>query len=137
MRRLTVVLGFLVVGCKIWGDSVPTQFGGWFHLQHGERTVNLRFGSPDVLELRDLGCDQSYSVTQTWTEDGDAMVANQSPGAPHFTPDPNTPEALLATPGMLGTAPETWLPGASCPVCPPGDAGPSACEAPQVLDGGV
>ena len=138
MRRLwpLLALGGLAA-CHLCGSTVPEQFGGWYHLDYAGRVENLRFGNPNVLELRDLGCDQSFTVYQEWVSDGDALVATQSPGAPRFIPDPDQPGALQATPGMFGTDPERWLPGASCPVCPPGDAGVLACETPQVADGGA
>lgn len=138
MRRLTPLLALgMLASCRLWGSSVPSGFDGWFHLEHAGRIENLRFTDPNVLELLDLGCDQSFTVYQEWVSDGDALVATQSPGAPRFISDPDLPGALQATPGMFGTDPERWLPGASCPVCPPGDAGVVACETPQVVDGGV
>lgn len=137
MRRLAVLLLLAVVaGCNFWGSSVPSDRGGWYHLEHNGRVVDLRFLNLGVLEIRDLGCDESFTIQQTWEASGDAMVATQSPGSPRFTPDSTQAGALTATPGMLGTAPEQWLPGAVCPVCPPRDAGVVTCEVPQALDGG-
>ena len=136
MRRLLPLLALgVLAACHLWGTSVPSGFEGWFHLDHAGRTANLAF--VDVLELHDLGCDQSFTVYQEWVSDGDALVATQADGAPRFTADPDQPGGLLAQPGMFGPDPEHWLPGASCLVCPPGDAGVVACETPQVLDGGI
>ena len=138
--RILAVLPALgaLAGCNLWGSSVPSDFGGWFHHQNGARTVNLRFGSGNALEIHDLGCDQSFTVFQAWATDGDALVATQSPGEPHFTADPNSNGALIASPGMFGSADEEWPAGASCPVCPaPADAGVVSCDAPEVLDGGA
>jgi len=138
MRRLLplLVVGVLA-GCHLFGSTVPDPFGGWYHLDYAGRVENLRFLDPNVLELRDLGCDQSFTVYQEWVSDGDALVATQSPGAPRFVPDPDVTDALQATPGMFGPDPERWLPGASCPVCPPGDAGVVACDTPQAVDAGI
>ena len=48
-----------------------------------------------------------------------------------------TEGGLLANPGMYGSAQEQWLPGATCLVCPAGDAGVAvACTDPAVRDGG-
>jgi hypothetical protein len=71
--------------------------------------------------------------------DGDALVLTQwSYPAPRFTQDPSTQGALLANPGIYGTAREQWLSGATCLVCPQGDAGVAvACSQPAVLDGGT
>ena len=136
--RVLAVLPALaaLAGCHLWDSSAPSDFGGWFHHQSAGRTVNLRFASGSVLEIHDLGCDQSFVVLQQWETDGDALVATQSPGAPHFTPDPGS-DGLTASPGMFGPETEQWPSGASCPVCPPGDAGVVSCDAPEVLDGGA
>jgi hypothetical protein len=137
--RILAVLPALgaLAGCNLWGSSVPSSFQGWFHYQNAGRTENLSFGSSNLLEIHDLGCDQSFTVFQEWTTDGNALVATQSPGEPHFTPDPTIAGALQASPGMFGPDTEEWLPGASCPVCLPGDAGVVSCDTPRVLDGGA
>ena len=138
MRRFSIPLVLAAVaGCNFWGSSVPSDRGGWYHLEQNGRVVDLRFLNPGVLDIRDLGCDQSFTIQQTWEASGDAMVATQSPGSPRFTTDPNQAGALTATPGMLGAASEQWLSGALCPVCPPRDAGVVACEVPEALDGGA
>lgn len=138
MRRLAVLLSLAAVaGCNFWGSSVPSERGGWYHLEHDGRVVDLRFLNLGVLDIRDLGCDQSFTVQQTWESAGSAMIAVQNPGSPRFEADPTQAGALTATPGMFGAAPEQWLPGAVCPVCPPRDAGVIACEEPQAVDGGT
>jgi hypothetical protein len=60
---------------------------------------------------------------------------------PRFTQDSTTQGALVANPGLYGAAAEHWLPGATCLVCPPGDAGVDAgvvvaCDSPA-RDGGT
>jgi len=137
-RRTLAVLGlWTLAGCNLWGSSVPSGFGGWFHHENAGRAFDLAFSDSGLLEIQDLGCDASNTTYQQWTTDGDALVAYQSPGSPEFIADPNVPGALQATPGMFGPDSEQWLPGAICPVCPPGDAGVVACEIPGVVDAGV
>ncbi len=140
MRR-RIVAAALAIGtlgaCNLWGNKVPSGFEGWFHFQNGDRAESLSFGSSGFMELHDLGCDLSSVSQLEWAADGDALVAVQTVGTPRFTTDPGTPGALQANPGMFGADPEQWLPGASCPVCPPRDAGLVACDAPRVIDGGT
>jgi len=89
--------------------------------------------------VRDLGCDGVVNGETPWTLYGEALVLAQwSTPAPRFVQDPSTSGALFASPGMYGTAPEQWLAGAACLVCPPGDAGVAiACDDPAVRDGGT
>jgi hypothetical protein len=133
---VSLALGTLAA-CNLWGSKVPSGFEGWFHLQNGQRAENLTFATSGLLQIHDLGCDQSVISDQEWASDGDALVAVQTAGAPHFTQDPSTPGALQVSPGMFGPGPEQWLPGALCLVCPPGDAGVVACTVPQVIDAGT
>lgn len=88
--------------------------------------------------MRDLGCDGVQTGETPWTADGDAIVLAQWSGSPRFTQDTSTQGALVANPGMYGAAAEQWLPGATCLVCPAGDAGVAvACSDPVVQDGGT
>jgi len=142
MRRWLVaaaVLG-LLAGCNLFGGttSPPDSFGGWFHVDRPGRATSLAFGSFNLADVRDLGCDGVQDGETPWTADGDAIVLTQWSGAPRFTQDTSTQGALVASPGMFGTAQEQWLPGATCLVCPAGDAGVAvACSAPAVQDGGT
>ena len=132
-----VALG-LLGGCNLFGEdsSPPTSFSGWFHVDRPGRATSLAFGDSFLAEVRDLGCDQVLNGQTQWAEDGDAIVLPQ-----WTTPVPRFVQAdagLLASPGMYGTAEEAWLPGATCLLCPAGDAGVAvACDAPAVLDGGT
>jgi hypothetical protein len=133
------VLG-LVGGCNFFGGttSPPTAFAGWFHVDRPGRATSLSFSDFNLAQIQDLGCDKVDNGQTDWAADGDALVLVQWPGAPRFTQDSSSPGALVANPGVFGTPPEQWLPGATCLVCPPGDAGVAvACSAPAVLDGGT
>ena len=81
------------------------------------------------------GATRSMGST-AWVADGtDTLVLTQWPGSPRFTKDPTDAGALVATPGMYSSAPEQWLPGATCLICPVGDAGVAvACAGPAVDD---
>ena len=132
------VLG-LLGGCNLFGGSTtpPDSFGGWFHVDRPGRATSLAFGSFNLAEVRDLGCEGVLNGETQWTADGDAIVLAQWSGSPRFTEDVSTPGALVANPGMYGAAAEQWLPGATCLVCPVGDAGVAvACSDPGVQDGG-
>ena len=89
--------------------------------------------------MRDLGCDGVLIGETPWTRTAtDTLVLAQWSGSPRFTQDPSMQGALVANPGMYSSAPEQWLPGATCLVCPVGDAGVAvACSDPVVLDGGT
>jgi hypothetical protein len=142
MRRWLVaaaVLG-LLGGCNIFGGNSgpPDTFGGWFHVDRPGRATSLAFGDFNLAEVRDLGCDGVLDGETPWTADGDAVVLAQWSGSPRFIADTTTQGALVASPGMYGSASERWLPGGTCLVCPAGDAGVAvACSDPAVLDGGV
>jgi hypothetical protein len=139
MRRLLLALTVLVLGaCNLFGPKLPDGFDGWHHLDHPGRTTSIAFGEPNILEIHDLGCDQSFVFEQEWVSGDDrTVVATQATGMPRFSPDPSVSGALLANPGMYSSSQEQWLPGASCLVCPAGDAGIAvACDAPVVRDGG-
>jgi hypothetical protein len=142
MRRLlTVLWGTCLLGaCNIWSSTdVPEGFGGWFHVDRSGRATSLTFATPDTTHIHDLACDRSLLGSTTWVADGtDTLVLTQWTGAPRFTKDPTVAGALVATPGMYSSAPEQWLPGATCLACPVGDAGVAvACDGPAVLDGGT
>jgi len=142
MRRWlagSVALGILG-GCNIFGTTVspPDGFAGFFHVDRPGRATSVGFGDDGLTVVKDLGCDQVLNSETAWTADGDALVLAQWSGSPRFTQDPSDAGSLVATPGMYGTAPEHWMPGATCLVCPPGDAGVAvACSTPAVLDGGT
>ena len=143
MRRwlATVVVLGVLGGCNFFGGttSAPTQFSGWFHVDRPGRATSVVFADSNLAEVRDLGCDQVLNGETPWTVDGDAIVLGQwTTPPPRFTQDSSTQGALVATPGMYGTAQEHWLAGATCLVCPPGDAGVAvACSVPAVVDGGT
>lgn len=142
MRRwpaaAAVTLGILG-GCNFFGGttSPPAAFSGWFHVDRPGRATSVAFVDFNVVEVRDLGCDQNLSGETQWAADGDAiLLTNWGSPSPRFTT--STDGGLVANPGMFGPAQEDWLPGATCLVCPPGDAGVAvACSAPVVLDGGT
>ena len=135
-----VALGVLG-GCNFFGGSTsaPDGFAGWFHLDRPGRATSVAFAGDGLADVSDLGCDPLSGRTLTpWTADGAAIVLAQWSGSPRFTQDPSTQGALLANPGMYGPAQEQWLPGGTCLVCPPGDAGVAvACSDPVVRDGGT
>ena len=141
MRRriaLAAALGSLAA-CNLFGsgNDAPTGLEGWFHVDRPGRATSLAFLSGNLAAIHDLGCDQVLNGETPWTLDGDAIVLAQWSGSPRFTTDPSTQGALLANPGMYGSAQEQWLPGATCLVCPAGDAGVAvACSDPAVRDGG-
>lgn len=138
--QLSTVVAVLVAlgGCNLFGPSRPSGFDGWYHLDRPGRATSLAFTDPSILELSDLGCDGPLSSYPEWVPDGpDTIVVTSWSGTPRFTRDPTQSGALLAQPGMYGSAQERWLPGATCLVCPVGDAGVAvACETPAVRDGG-
>jgi hypothetical protein len=141
MKRwpLAAALG-LLGGCNFFGGSVdpPSGFQGWFHLDRPGRATSIAFASFNSVVVRDLGCDQVLSGETPWAADGDAVVLTQWGNFPRFVQDPSTSGALIANPGMYGTAQEQWLSGATCLVCPAGDAGVAvACDDPVVRDGGT
>jgi len=131
----------LLGACNIFGGNTdpPAAFVGWFHVDRPGRATNIAFVGYNDSEVWDLGCDGVLSGGTPWTQDGDALVLTQwSNPPPRFTQDPSTPGALVASPGMYQGGAEQWLPGATCLVCPPGDAGVAvACSQPAVLDGGT
>lgn len=142
MRRwlaAAAVLG-LFGGCNLFGGTTtpPDSFGGWFHVDRPGRATSLAFGGDNLAEVRDLGCDGVLDGETAWTADGDAIVLAQWSGSPRFTQATSTQGALVASPGMYGAAQEVWLPGATCLVCPAGDAGVAvSCSNPVVQDGGT
>jgi hypothetical protein len=143
MRRglvAAVTLGILGA-CNLFGGttSPPTSFSGWFHVDRPGRATSLSFGDFNLAEVRDLGCDKVLNGETQWTTDGDVIVLPQwTTPAPRFSQASSADGGLVANPGMYGTGPEAWLPGATCLVCPQGDAGVAvACDAPAVLDGGT
>jgi hypothetical protein len=131
----------LLGGCNLFGGTTdpPTGFQGWFHLDRPGRATSLLFDSSNLAVVRDLGCDGVRNGETPWTVDGDALVLPEwTTPAPRFVQDPSTSGALIANPGMYGTTQEQWLPGATCVVCPAGDAGVAvACGDPVVRDGGT
>ena len=140
MRRWLVSAAALGVlgGCNLWGTTTPSGFTGLFHVDRPGRATSVSFDNDNLAVVRDLGCDQVLNGATPWTTDGDAIVLAQWSGSPRFTMDPATPGGLVANPGMYGTAEEHWLPGATCLVCPTGDAGVAvSCSQPAVLDGGT
>ncbi|HZJ56343.1 MAG TPA: hypothetical protein VFD38_19530 [Myxococcaceae bacterium] len=142
MRRRLVTAAVVVFlgGCNFFGGNIdaPTGFQGWFHVERPGRATSLAFESSNIAEVRDLGCDGVLNGETPWTADGDALVLAQWSGSPRFTQDPSTQGALVANPGMYGPSQERWLPGATCLVCPAGDAGVAvACDDPVVRDGGT
>jgi hypothetical protein len=141
MRRwLGAAVALLLGGCNLFGgtSNAPDSFAGWFHVDRPGRATSVAFASDNIAEVRDFGCDQVLNGETLWTADGDAIVLAQWSGSPRFTQDPSTQGALVANPGMYGTAQEQWLPGATCLVCPVGDAGVAvACSDPAVRDGGI
>lgn len=140
-RWLAGVVGLGILGgCSFFGGSVspPSGFAGWFHVDRPGRATSVGFANDNVTEVRDLGCDQVLNGETAWTADGDGVALSQWSGSPRFTQDPSDAGDLVASPGMYGTATEHWLPGATCLVCPRGDAGVAvACSEPSVLDGGT
>jgi hypothetical protein len=143
MRRLLFLGAAMsaLAGCNVFGGSAdpPTGFEGWYHVDRPGRATSLSFSSYNLAEVRDLGCDGVRNGETPWSQDGDAILLPQwTTPAPRFTQDSSAPDAgLVAEPGMYGTAQEHWLPGATCLVCPQGDAGVAvSCNAPAVLDGG-
>jgi hypothetical protein len=143
MRRwLPAAAGLGLLGaCNFFGGNIdpPSGFQGWFHVDRPGRATSIAFSSGNFADVWDLACDGVLSGATPWTADGDTVVLTQwSYPPPRFVLDPSTSGALLANPGMYGTAQEQWLPGATCLVCPPGDAGVAvACDAPMVRDGGT
>ena len=142
MRRL-IFLGAAVMplaGCNVFGGSVdpPSGFEGWYHVDRPGRATSLAFSTYNTAEVRDLGCDRVLNGETPWTQDGDAILLPQwTTPTPRFTNDSSSDGGLLANPPMYGTAQEQWLPGATCLVCPAGDAGVAvACSQPAVRDGG-
>jgi hypothetical protein len=142
MRRwlAAVVMPGLLGGCNLFGgnSSPPSGVSGWYHLERPGRATSLSFGDQNLAEVRDLGCDKVLNGETQWASDGDAVVLPQwTTPPPRFTQALSADGGLVANPGMYGTAQEAWLPGATCLVCPQGDAGVAvACDAPAVLDGG-
>jgi hypothetical protein len=130
----------LLGGCDLFGGTTeaPSAFLGWFHVDRSGRATSLAFGDSNLAVVRDLGCDGVLNGETPWTADGDALVLPQwSSPSPRFVQDPSASGALVANPGMYGSAQEQWLPGATCLVCPAGDAGVAvACDDPVVRDGG-
>jgi len=130
-----------LAGCNVFGGSSdpPSGFEGWYHVDRPGRATSLSFSSYNLAEVRDLGCDQVLNGETPWSTEGDAILLPQwTTPAPSFTHDSSPDGGLLANPGMYGTAQEQWLPGATCLICPQGDAGVAvSCNAPAVLDGGT
>jgi hypothetical protein len=129
-----------IAACNLFGTTgdAPASFQGWFHVERPGRATSITFGGQNLAQIEDLGCDQVLSGQTQWTQDGDALVLAQWSGSPRFIQDPSDAGALVASPGMYGTAAEQWLPGATCLVCPHGDAGVAvACSTPTVIDGGI
>ncbi|HEY1906339.1 MAG TPA: hypothetical protein VGG91_09865 [Myxococcaceae bacterium] len=142
MRRLLLLAAAMapLAGCNFFGGTTeaPSGFEGWFHVDRPGRATSVAFSTQNLAEVRDLGCDQVLDGETPWTQDGDAIVLAQWSGSPRFTQDPSDAGALVATPGMYTTAQEHWLQGATCLVCPAGDAGVAvSCDQPAVLDGGT
>ena len=128
-------------GCNLFGstNSPPDTFSGWFHVDRPGRATSVTFEDSNLAQVADLGCDKILSGETQWTQDGDAILLPQwTTPTPRFIQDPSTDGGLLASPGMYGAAQEQWLPGATCLICPQGDAGVAvACSTPTVLDGGT
>jgi hypothetical protein len=145
MRRLHFLTAAVALaalpGCNVFGGSAdpPTGFEGWYHLDRPGRATSLSFSTYNLAEVRDLGCDQVRNGETPWASDGSTVSLPQwSTPAPSFTQSSTPDGGLLANPGMYGTAQEQWLPGATCLICPQGDAGVAvACSQPAVLDGGT
>jgi hypothetical protein len=139
MRRLVTVsaVACVLASCSFFnGPDVPDAFAGWFHVDRPGRASNLQFVTPSTTQLHDLGCDRSLIGTTSWVADGTTIVLPEWTGTPRFTRDPDA-GTLTATPGLYSSAPEQWLPGATCLVCTAGDAGVAvACNGPAVIDGG-
>ena len=146
MRRLLFLASALgavaaLAGCNVFGGSAdsPSGFEGWYHVDRPGRATSLAFGTYNLAEIRDLGCDQVLSGETPWASNGDAIVLTQwSTPAPSFTQSSTPDGGLVASPGMYDAGPEQWLPGATCLVCPKGDAGVAvSCSEPVVIDGGT
>ncbi|HSP17963.1 MAG TPA: hypothetical protein VLQ79_00500 [Myxococcaceae bacterium] len=130
----------VLASCGIFNPPpVPEGFTGWFHVDRPGRASNVQFVAPSATQLSDLGCDRPLIGETPWVSDSTPSIQlPQWSGAPVFKKDPTVAGALVATPGLYSSAPEQWLPGATCLVCPAGDAGVAvACSAPAVLDGGT
>lgn len=142
MRRALLLAAGLagLEACNVFGGTPtpPSGFEGWFHVDRPGRATNIAFESTaNLAEVRDLGCDRLLNGETPWAADGEAVVLPQWSGAPRFTVDASQQGVLLANPGMYGPAQEQWLSGATCLVCPAGDAGVAvACTDPAVRDGG-
>jgi hypothetical protein len=145
MRRqlvLAVALGWLAA-CNLFGATTeaPDGFGGWFHVDRPGLASSIAFAGDNLAEILVYGCSpgQNVNVQTPWTVDGDALVVTQwSTPAPRFTQSSAADGGLVAAPGMFGSSSEAWLPGASCLICPAGDAGVVVtCPAPGILDGGT
>ena len=139
MRRgiaAALILGALG-GCNFFGGTTnpPDGFTGWFHTDRPGRATNLGFASENLAEIRDLGCDGPQNGETNWAQDGDALILPQ-----YGTPPPRFTQSdggLQASPGIW-SASEQWFSGATCLICPAGDAGVAvACGSPAVLDGGT
>jgi hypothetical protein len=107
MRRWLVaaaVLGALG-GCNVFGgdSNPPDAFGGWYHVDRPGRATSLSFGSYNLTEIRDLGCDGGLEGETPWTMDGDALVLAQWSGSPRFTQSP--------TPACTAPPPSSGFPG--------------------------
>jgi hypothetical protein len=128
-------------GCNFFGgtSSPPASVSGWYHLDRPGRATSLSFGDFNLAEVRDLGCDKVLNGETQWTTDGNAYFLPQwTTPTPRFTAATSPDGGLVASPGMYSTAEEDWFPGATCLICPQGDAGVAvACDAPAVLDGGT
>ena len=131
----------LLGGCNFFGGTTeaPTGFQGWFHVDRPGRATSIFFVGDNLAEVRDLGCDGVLNAETPWAADGDTLVLTQwTTPSPRFTQDPSTQGALVANPGVYGTAEEHWLAGATCLECPADDAGVAvACDNPAVRDGGT
>jgi len=142
MRRALLLAGVLGVlgACNLFGETStpPAGFEGWFHVDRPGRATSLLFSGPNnVTEVHDLGCDRLLNGETPWVVDGAAVMLPQWSGSPRFTVDSSQQGVLLANPGMYGPAQEQWLTGATCLICPAGDAGVAvACSEPAVRDGG-
>jgi len=146
MRRSLFLAWALVAlanlpGCNVFGGSSdpPSGFEGWYHLDRPGRATSVTFSSYNLAEVRDLGCDRVLNGETAWSMDGDAVLLPQwTTPTPRFTQEGSPDGGLVANPGMYGSGSEQWLPGATCLICPQGDAGTAvACGAPSVLDGGL
>ena len=141
LSLLTAAALVFLGGCNFFGGNIdpPAGFQGWFHVDRPGRATNIAFSSGNFADVWDFGCDGVLTGATPWTAEGDMVVLTQwANPPPRFVLDPTTSGALIASPGMYSAAQEQWLPGPTCLVCPPGDAGVAvACNNPARLDGGT